>query len=222
MSSRYRIALDVMGGDHGPEVVIPAALNSLKARDELAIVLVGDEGIIRAALGDAANEFADRLVIQHASQRVEMDDLAFPCPAQQERFLHAGGHQPGQGWQGRRLCQRRQHRARSWPPRASSSRPLPVSTGPPSSPNCIPSKGQTWMLDLGANVDCTAEHLFQFALMGSALAGAVDDIEHPRSACSISARRKSRATTRSSRPRGSLAESPELHRLRGRRRYLQG
>ena len=45
----------------------------------------------------------------------------------------------------------------------------------------IPSKdGHTHMLDLGANVDCTAEHLFQFAVMGSVLTEAIDNIERPR------------------------------------------
>ncbi|MGD2055053.1 MAG: phosphate acyltransferase PlsX, partial [Gammaproteobacteria bacterium] len=45
----------------------------------------------------------------------------------------------------------------------------------------IPSKdGHTHMLDLGANVDCTAEHLFQFAVMGSVLTEAIDNIDRPR------------------------------------------
>jgi len=40
--------------------------------------------------------------------------------------------------------------------------------------------GRTWVLDLGANVDCTAEHLLQFAVMGAELVSAVDDVATPR------------------------------------------
>ena len=40
--------------------------------------------------------------------------------------------------------------------------------------------GRTWVLDLGANVDCTAEHLLQFAVMGAELVSAVDDVASPR------------------------------------------
>jgi glycerol-3-phosphate acyltransferase PlsX len=47
--------------------------------------------------------------------------------------------------------------------------------------SALPSiEGHTHVLDLGANIDCTSEHLFQFAVMGSVLATAVDNIEHPR------------------------------------------
>jgi fatty acid/phospholipid biosynthesis enzyme len=55
--------------------------------------------------------------------------------------------------------------------------------------------GFTTVLDLGANVDCTAEHLLQFAVMGSALVSAVKARTAPRSACSTSAKRRSRAAS---------------------------
>ena len=68
--------------------------------------------------------------------------------------------------------------------------------------------GVTTVLDLGANVNCTPEQLVQFAVMGSALVAAVDGIERPdASACSTSAKRTSRATTSSSRPRSCCKAS---------------
>jgi hypothetical protein len=58
--------------------------------------------------------------------------------------------------------------------------------------------GFTTVLDLGANVDCTPEHLLQFAVMGSALVSAVDGKPSPRWACSTSAKKPSRAARPSS------------------------
>ena len=62
-----------MGGDYGPPVTIPAALDILAKYPSLHLILVGDEGILRAALAKHAYD-DKRLTIQHASQRVEMDE----------------------------------------------------------------------------------------------------------------------------------------------------
>ncbi|MGD8885839.1 MAG: phosphate acyltransferase, partial [Gammaproteobacteria bacterium] len=75
MTKPITIALDAMGGDHGPPVTIPAALTALQEDPELNIVLVGDETTISQQLTTAGAAVNDRLVIQHASQQVEMDDL---------------------------------------------------------------------------------------------------------------------------------------------------
>ena len=59
MTDRLSIALDVMGGDSGVEVVLPAALRALEKRDDLELILVGDQEIIERdlqALGGAGNE----------------------------------------------------------------------------------------------------------------------------------------------------------------------
>jgi glycerol-3-phosphate acyltransferase PlsX len=86
--------------------------------------------------------------------------------------------------------------------------------------------GSTTVLDLGANVDCTPEHLLQFAVMGSALVSRIKRQPNPRSACSILAKRSSRATT--IKKQGELAAicsqfwGSELLRQCGRQRYFQG
>ena len=69
------IALDVMGGDHGASVVIPAALRFLKKRSGFSLLLVGDQAVIRAELAKLGASGDQRLEIQHASQAVEMDEL---------------------------------------------------------------------------------------------------------------------------------------------------
>ena len=50
MTRAVTIALDAMGGDHGPEVVVPAALEVLKRHDDVRLILVGDEAVVRGHL----------------------------------------------------------------------------------------------------------------------------------------------------------------------------
>lgn len=68
------ISIDAMGGDHGPEVTIPASLECLKSNPDLKLILVGDQVVLTRQLGENLNAFQDRLTIQHASQCVEMDE----------------------------------------------------------------------------------------------------------------------------------------------------
>jgi glycerol-3-phosphate acyltransferase PlsX len=179
MSNRYTIALDVMGGDHGPEVVIPAALSSLKAHKDLVVVLVGDETIIRAALGDSRAAFGERLVIQHASQRVEMDDLpSHALRNKKDSSMRVALNLVKDGKADACVSA-----GNTGALMATARFVLKTIAGIDRPAICtkLPSlKGQTWMLDLGANVDCSAEHLCQFALMGSVLASAVDGMAQPR------------------------------------------
>jgi glycerol-3-phosphate acyltransferase PlsX len=68
--------------------------------------------------------------------------------------------------------------------------------------------GATTVLDLGANVDCTAEHLLQFAVMGSALVSVLNDDPTRLSACSILAKRSSKAAKSSKKPANLLRSAP--------------
>ena len=63
-----------MGGDHGPHVVVPAALSVLAEQADLALILVGDRDVITRELRANHAAVSDRLQIHHASQRVEMDE----------------------------------------------------------------------------------------------------------------------------------------------------
>ena len=78
------ISLDAMGGDFGPQVVVPAAINALQKHSDLKLILVGDEAQIRAELENVAQEFAARIEVQHASQIVGMSEppaIAITNPA---------------------------------------------------------------------------------------------------------------------------------------------
>ena len=71
---KLSIALDAMGGDHGPVEIIPAALHALKEHSELHFILVGQEDVLKTALEKEKASHHDRIEIQHASELVEMHE----------------------------------------------------------------------------------------------------------------------------------------------------
>ena len=171
------IALDAMGGDHGPSVVVPAALAAVERIDRLKAVLVGDSERIAAALG--GRKRPERVRVHHAGEQVGMDEP----PAQALRTkrdssmrvaldLVAGGEADAcvsAGNTGALLAISR-FVLKTLP---GIDRPAIISA--------LPSRdGHTHVLDLGANVDPTPEHLFQFAVMGSTLVSAIHHKEMPR------------------------------------------
>ncbi len=170
------VAVDAMGGDHGPRVIIPAALRALAKQDALQLILVGDEKILQKELH--GKEHA-RLTIHHASQSVEMNES--PAVALRTKkdssmrvainLVKEGKAQAcvSAGNTGALMATAR-FVLKTVP---GIDRPAIISTFPTRAGNNMR------MLDLGANVDCSIEHLFQFAVMGSVLAHAVDNIENP-------------------------------------------
>lgn len=167
-----------MGGDHGPHVVVPAALGVLAEQADLALILVGNQDAIAHELRAHNAVVNDRLKIHHASQRVEMDEP----PAQALRgkkdssmrvainLVKEGRAQAcvSAGNTGALMATAR-YVLKTLP---GIDRPAIISSLPTMT-------GHTHMLDLGANVDSSAEHLFQFAVMGSVLVSAVDNIARP-------------------------------------------
>ena len=173
------IAIDAMGGDFGPQVTIPASLECLKANQDLKIILVGDEAVLNELLAEALVQFKDRLSIQHASQQVGMDEK--PQSALRSKKdssmrvainLVRDGHADAcvsAGNTGALMAIAR-FVLKMIP---GIDRPAIIST--------LPSVfGHTHILDLGANVDCTAEHLYQFAIMGEEVVKAVEGIATPK------------------------------------------
>src|SRR5258705_3421859 len=68
------VAVDCMGGDHGPHVTVPAALDFLRQRTDVNIVLVGLQDEINAELRKARRDLVARTAVQHASETVCMDE----------------------------------------------------------------------------------------------------------------------------------------------------
>lgn len=180
VSARITLALDAMGGDHGPKAVVPAALAALNRHDDLEIILTGLEATLKDELRQHGYPTVpDRLHIHHASQVVGMDEP------------------PSQALRGKRDSSMRvsldlvkQEKADGCVSAGNTGALMATAryvlkTLPgidrPAIMSTIPARdGVTHMLDLGANVDCTAEHLFQFAVMGSVATQAVFGIESPR------------------------------------------
>lgn len=177
MRDAVTISLDAMGGDHGADVVVAAALEYLGRDKETALILVGPEDELKAKAG--AHGFGDRLKIHHASQRVEMDDL--PSKAlrnKKDSSMRVAINLVKQGVAD--ACVSAGNTGALMATSRFVLKMLP-NVDRPAIITALPSiEGETYMLDLGANVDCTASHLFQFAVMGSELVSAVADLKSPR------------------------------------------
>ncbi|NJA07180.1 phosphate acyltransferase PlsX [Methylococcaceae bacterium WWC4] len=173
------LSIDAMGGDFGPQVTIPASLVCLRKNPKLNLILVGDETLLKDKLGSALTEFAGRLSIEHASQVVEMDEppqKALKNKKDSSMRVAINLVQEGRadacvsaGNTGALMAIAR-FVLKMIP---GIDRPAIIST--------LPSTfGHTHVLDLGANVDSSAEHLYQFAVMGEEVVKAVENIERPR------------------------------------------
>jgi glycerol-3-phosphate acyltransferase PlsX len=173
------IALDAMGGDFGPEIVVPAAAKILSRRNKLRIILVGDEATLRDCAQRHNIELADRISIQHASEVVEMsDEPALAMRKKKDSSMRVAINLVQEGKADAIVSA-----GNTGALMATAKFVLKTLQGidRPAICTTIPSRGgHTHMLDLGANVDCTAEHLFQFAVMGSVLTEAIDSVERPR------------------------------------------
>ena len=166
-----------MGGDHGPEVVVPAALSYLRATRDTALILVGREDRIVQRIGGSG--FGERLSVRNASQEVGMDEL--PSKAlrnKKDSSMRVAVDLVKRGEAN--ACVSAGNTGALMATARFVLKTLP-SVDRPAIITSVPSlQGSTHLLDLGANVDCSAEHLFQFAVMGSELVTAVEGIAAPK------------------------------------------
>lgn len=174
------IAIDAMGGDYGPPVTVIAALEVLNKYPNLHLILVGDADALQQTLKSKSYD-RNRLQIQHASQHVEMNEtpsLALRNKKDSSMRVAVNLVKEGKaqacvsaGNTGALMATAR-FVLKTLP---GIDRPAIISTFP-----TFDSKKNVRILDLGANVDSSAESLVQFAIMGSVLASAVDNIENPK------------------------------------------
>ncbi len=173
------VAVDAMGGDHGPVVTLAAALSFLEETPDARVIAVGREDALAAALARHKSPASGRLSLQAATEVVEMheppadalrrkkdssmrvainlvkDGIAQAC-------VSAGNTGALMG------ISRFVLKTLPGIDRPAIAGQLPTTTG-----------GVVTVLDLGANVNCSAEQLVQFAVMGTALVAAVDGVERP-------------------------------------------
>ncbi|NBS15452.1 MAG: phosphate acyltransferase PlsX [Gammaproteobacteria bacterium] len=179
MSRKLTIALDAMGGDHGPEVTVPAAIDSVSRYPNLHLILVGDEAKLRAELDRGRSAFGDRIQVRHASEMVEMHET--PSKAlrgKKDSSMRVAINMVKDGTAD--ACVSAGNTGALMAIAKFVLKTIP-GVDRPAIIAMLPSKtGHTHVLDLGANVDCTAEHLCQFAVMGYELVKAVENNQHPR------------------------------------------
>ena len=165
------LAVDAMGGDHGPSVTIPASINALSKYDQLHIILVGDKELIQAEL--QKNKYTNtRLSIQHASEVVEMDEspqsaLKNKKDSSMRVAINLIKEEKAQA------CVSAGNTGALMATARYVLKMLPGIDRPAIASSLPSQKGTTYMLDLGANTDCTAENLLQFAVMGAMLVSSV-------------------------------------------------
>ncbi len=167
-----------MGGDHGPAVVVPAALAALRRHPALSLILVGDEARLREVLSQRGAAEGARLRIHHASQQVEMDEL----PSQALRYkkdssMRVAVELVKRGEAG--ACVSAGNTGALMATARYVLKTLPGIDRPAICTVLPTQRGHCHVLDLGANVDSSPDNLFQFAVMGSVLAEAVDNIPSP-------------------------------------------
>ncbi|WP_394248255.1 phosphate acyltransferase PlsX [Vibrio profundi] len=164
------VALDAMGGDFGPRVTVPAAVQALSYFPELKVILLGDQKAITSQLSSLGRMPDSRLSVRHCDHVISNSEKpslalrnsqgssmreAIDCVANSSADACVSGGNTGA------LMALSRFRLKLLP---GIDRPALVSALPTASAK------KTWMLDLGANVSSDADSLFQFAVMGSALA----------------------------------------------------
>src|SRR3990167_5885871 len=169
-----------MGGDYGPEVVVPAALQVLEQHEDVAVIFVGRAQAIEPLLNNPiAEKCADRWSIQHAEEVVAMDE----SPTQSLRNKKDSSMRVAINLVKEGRAQACVSAGNTGALMATARFVLKTLPGIDRPALMARFPGKTGrdirVLDLGANVDSLPEHLLHFAVMGSVAAKAVDHLENP-------------------------------------------
>lgn len=177
MAQPRTIALDAMGGDHGPDVVVPGAALSLERHPALSFIFFGDEARIKPVL-DQHPALKDRSAIEHTELTVSMNDrpsqalrrgkgssmwLALQAVKKGSAHAAVSAGNTGALMAMSKLILR---------PMSDIERPAIAALWPTVSSECI-------VLDVGANIGASARQLEDFAFMGAAMARALFHVERP-------------------------------------------
>jgi phosphate acyltransferase len=169
------VAVDCMGGDHGPHVTVPAALDFQARLPDVGLTLVGLPDAIQRELKGAR----ERVTVQPASEVVGMDEP----PAQAMRYKKDSSMRVAINLVKSGAANACVSAGNTGALMAISRFVLKTLPGidRPAIATVLPNvkRTNTYVLDLGANVDCSAEHLLQFGIMGAMLVAAVEHKERP-------------------------------------------
>ncbi len=171
------IAIDCMGGDFGPSVTLPAVFHFLQNDPQASAILVGLPELA-ASVAREAPHFGDRLRFQAASEIVGMDEaVATALRVKKDSSMRVAIDLVKDG-----QAQAAVSAGNTGALMAISRFVLKTLPGidRPAIATILPTlTGHAYVLDLGANVDCGAEHLLQFGIMGAMLVSAVEHKERP-------------------------------------------
>src|SRR5947207_12774905 len=172
------IAVDAMGGDHGPLVTVAASLRFLAETRDARIVLVGNEDAIREALATAQSAAAARVSVRPASEIVAMHEPpADALRRKKDSSMRIAINLVKDG--AAQACVSAGNTGALMAISRFVLKTLPGIDRPAIASQLPTTIGVTTVLDLGANVNCTPEQLMQFAVMGVALAAAVNGSAQP-------------------------------------------
>ena len=172
------IAIDAMGGDHGTRVTIPAAVEYLRKNPGDTIVLVGLPAAIEAELLILKASTGPRLRIHAASEVVGMDESPqLALRNKKDSSMRVAINLVKNGVAS--ACVSAGNTGALMATARYVLKTIPGIDRPAIASYLPTNKGQVCMLDLGANTDCSAEHLLQFALMGSTLVTALEHKPNP-------------------------------------------
>ncbi len=173
-----QIAIDAMGGDFGPHCIVPACIASLAEFPLLQLVLVGQSSLLEELISRHPGVDRSRLRVEHAAEVIGMDerptsalrgkpDSSMRIALDMVRCGHA------------QACVSAGNTGALVALSLYLLKPLP-GIDRPAMITAIPTQnGSCFLLDLGANVDCSAEQLYQFAMMG-VVAAEAQGIARPR------------------------------------------
>jgi glycerol-3-phosphate acyltransferase PlsX len=172
------VAVDAMGGDHGAAVTVPGAARFLQHRDDAYAILVGREDVLSPALAKAPSRVRARMRLHAATEVVDMDEPpADALRRKKDSSMRVAVNLVREGTAD--ACVSAGNTGALMAIARFVLKTLPGIDRPAIASQLPTRTGQTTVLDLGANVNCTPEQLVQFAAMGSALAAAVENDERP-------------------------------------------
>lgn len=165
------LSVDAMGGDNGIQTTVPATLRFLKENPDVKAILVGDKTSILAKFGREITDFSDRIEIEHTVDVVAMDESPQVAMRLRNSSMRIA------------INMVKENRAQVIISAGNTGALMAISRyvlhtidgiDRPAIAKIMPTMtGEVCVLDLGANIDSTAEHLFQFAMMGSAVMGSI-------------------------------------------------
>ncbi len=173
------LALDLMGGDHGPSETVPAAVQALSLLPHLKLILVGDLTSIYPLLQQNGLLAHSRVDTVHASQIISMSEQpAFALRHLKDSSMRVALELVQQGKAD--ACVSAGNTGALMAIAKHVLKTLP-GVERPALMTCVPTSagGRSVFLDLGANVNCSPENLRQFAMLGSVVAHCVLGIENP-------------------------------------------